>query len=138
MGDTSSLTITFAKRDLPQFNEVLKDKMWNGKWWDEVWEEEGRQISCYVSEANYGWVNEIEQLAEKGLTFEAYQGSGDSYGPCVCACFQGDLLVCDSNQDGTPVVAYRKDDNVVGIENARKYWSLYEQVLSYINEPQNP
>jgi len=63
MSDTCYLQISFPRKDLPKFNEVLKDELYDGVFWDDDVGNE-YQVDAIIYEANYGWYKEIEALAK--------------------------------------------------------------------------
>jgi len=128
MGDRCYLEIEFSRNDLPRFNEILKDKLWDGVFWDEENGDELKVVAV-VYEANYGWYDEIRALARAGLTFTVYHGAGGAYGPCVYACYKGDLVGCSADCDGNPVVPVTRGSlHKVAYQDCLKYWKLVEKI----------
>ena len=103
MSNTCFLEITFPKADLPKFNKILKKEIYNNVFWDDEIGDDNH-IHAIIYEANYGWYNEIHALAAAGLTFTVSTGPGGDYGPCIYACYQGDLVECSADWDGNPVI----------------------------------
>jgi len=108
MSDTCWFNISFPRADLPKFNKVLEDQMWRGQFRDEDNGDDG-EVNAIIYEANYGWYEEIQRLAKAGLTFTVSHGAGGEYGPCVYACYQGDLVACSADWVGNPIVPVGKD-----------------------------
>ena len=125
MSDTCWLNIEFRKEDLPKFNEVLE---YENEFWDEAQLDE-EEIRATVYEANYGWYNEIQDLAKAGLTFTVSHGAGGEYGPCVYACYKGDLAGCSADWGGTPVVPVAKEGVDEGyLEECMRYYRILKRV----------
>jgi len=102
--------------------------MWKGQFWDEEEGDDG-EINATIYEANYGWYEEIHALAEAGLTFTVSHGAGGEYGPCVYACYEGDLVGCSADWEGTPVVPVGKNGmNQRHLKNAGKYYRIVEEI----------
>lgn len=134
MRDRCWLEMRFPRKDLPRFNEILKDKLWEGVFWDEENGDE-REVFAVVHEANYGWYDEIRALARAGLTFAASHGAGGEYGPCVYACYKGKLVGCSADWDGNPVVPVTRGClHKVAYENCLKYWKLMEKIETEIQQ----
>jgi len=118
----------FPRTDLPKFNKVLKDELWDGVFWDEENGDDG-QVNAIIYEANYGWYVEIQALAKAGLTFTVSHGAGGTYGPCVYACYKGDLVSCSADWDGNPVAPVGKDGvDEKALEACMKYQRLVEMM----------
>lgn len=128
MGDRCWLNITFPRVDLPKFNEVLADRMWKGQFWDEE-DGDDSKVNAIIYEANYGWYDEVQALAEAGLTFTVSHGAGGEYGPCVYACYEGDLVGCSADWEGNPVAPVYKDGvDRKALEACMKYHQLVEMI----------
>ena len=129
MSDTCYLHITFPRKDLPKFNEVLKDELYDGVFWDEDIGDE-YQVDAIIYEANYGWYDQIQALARAGLTFSAYHAAGSEYGPCVYACYKGELVMCSADWDGNPVVPIPPSGGVPIDDylHCRRYWELVSKI----------
>ena len=131
MSDTCWLNMTFPRKDLPAFNKVLKDQIWDNGHETAFWDEDNGDdslVDAIIYEANYGWYDEIQALAKAGLSFLVGHGAGGEYGPCAYACYQGDLAECSTDYDGNPVAVVNSDGTVTGVENCMKYHRLVERV----------
>jgi len=149
MGDRCWLQISFPKKELPRITEAL-NKNWadrfkssttlniapddyEDEWWDEK-SEDGDWVEAHVYEANYGWYGELHVLAEAGLTFTVSHGSGGEYGPCVYACYKGDLVECSADWNGCPVAAVGPD----GVDEKELADCLrYHRLMSKMKEDRN-
>lgn len=128
MSDTCSLTLQFARKNLEKFNEVLKNEIWNDTFWDEDQGDE-QEVMAIIYEANYGWYDQLQSLAKEGQTFTAEHGSGSEYGPCACACYQGNRVDVSTNEDGTPFVAAPNGKvSEKDLDNVRKYYEILEKI----------
>jgi len=108
--------------------------MWKGQFWDEEEGDDG-EVNATIYEANYGWYEEIHALAEAGLTFTVSHGAGGEYGPCVYACYQGDLVECSADWDGNPVAPVGKDGvDKKALEACMKYHRLVEKMEAEIQK----
>jgi len=130
MSDTCWFEIEFRREDLPKFTKVLEKYVWDGCWWDEDQSEpEDKTIVAVVYDANYGWYDELQSLAAEDLSFTVRHDSGGAYGPCVYACYKGDMVECNSDQEGNPCVpVYRDGIDEVALEQCRKYWELGKKI----------
>jgi len=134
MGDRCWLRIEFSKHDIEKFNEVLKDQIYDGTWWDEF-EPVGEHISAQVDEANYGWWTEMESLKNAQLTFRMSHGAGGGYGSGTAVCYMGKLIDMDTNHEDQPVVVVDKNGpELYGIEQAQKYFELSEHIDAYFKD----
>ncbi|MBW1930271.1 MAG: hypothetical protein JRJ13_14105 [Deltaproteobacteria bacterium] len=129
MSDTCYLHITFPRKDLPKFNEVLKDELYDGVFWDEEMGDE-HQVDAIIYEANYGWYDQVQALARAGLTFSVSHGAGAEYGPCVYACYKGELVMCSADWDGNPVIAIPRSGGVPIDDylHCKRYWELVSRI----------
>ena len=104
MSDTCCLNIKFLRKDLPAFNKVLENQIWGDEhvFWDE---DNGDDvlIDATVFEANYGWYDEIRNLAVAGLTFLSNHGEGSYYGRYAYVCYKGNLAECEVDFNNNPV-----------------------------------
>ena len=125
MSDTCWLMTEFREEDLPKFNEVLE---YEHEFWDEADLDE-EKIQATIYEANYGCYDEIKKLAEAGLTFTVSHRAGGEYGPCVYACYKGDLVECSADWDGTPVVTVTEGGvNKRGLEECMRYHQILRKI----------
>jgi len=129
MSDTCYLQISFPRKDLPKFNEVLKDELYDGVFWDDDVGNE-YQVDAIIYEANYGWYKEIEALAKAGLTFSVSHGAGAEYGPCVYACYKGEMVVCSADWNGHPVVSIPPSGEIPEnqYQDCKRYWELISKI----------
>lgn len=84
-----------------------------------------------ISEGSYGCTDEIKKMAKARLTFHGRHGSGGSYGSMCFACLDGDLVECDTNNNGFPVAQVHEGGAVDDRdkERALKYWRLYGTIM---------
>lgn len=128
MGDTCSLNLRFARKDLEKFNEVLKDEIWNGTFWDED-QGDDEEVMAIIYEANYGWNNQLEKLVIASLTFIAEHSAGSEYGPMAFACYQGDYTEISIDVGSTPMVAAPNGCvDEVGLDIIRKYYKILDKI----------
>ena len=139
MGDRTWFNITFAKRDLEKFNEVLKSKMWDGTWWDDL-DEDGNRLSAQVDEANYGWYSEVEQLVDAGLNFTAEHGDGGDYGPACYVSYEDKYEDVQVGHNLGFVVSVNSDGTVdqKALDAVKRYRELCEKVDEYIKSSPPP
>jgi len=137
MSDRCWLKIEFSEHDLEKFNEVLKDQIWDGTWWDElmVKEDESAMETAEVHAANYGWYTEMERLKNAKLTFRMFHGAGGDYGPGTAVCYMGKMIEMDTNREEQVVVTVTKNGpDSYEVEQAQKYFELSEKIDLYFNE----
>jgi len=137
MGDRCWLRIEFSPHDLDKFNEVLKNQIWHGAWWDEIDDEGGddRPMCVQVHEANYGWWSEMEMFKNAKLTFRMFHGSGGGYGSGTAACYMGKMIEMDTNHEDQPVVIVdKRGPDVVQVQLAREYFELSEKIDLYFKD----
>jgi len=137
MGDRCWLRIEFSKHDLDKFNEVLKDQIWDGAWWDVIDDEggDGKPMSVQVDEANDGWYTEMELLKNARLTFRMFHRAGGNYGSGTAACYMGEMIEMDTNHEDQPVVVVDKNGaEFYGLEQAREYFALSEKIDAYFKD----
>jgi hypothetical protein len=133
MGDTCWLKIELKRSDLPKFREILNREE---DWWDERLNSgDNAIVICIVNAAGDGWVKEIKQFADAGLSFLIEYASGKGYGPGVYVGYAGDIVECNSDMDGTPVVQVRE----AGIDHDSlkiciRYWEEVAKVREYFQE----
>ena len=128
MSDTCWLRINFARKDLDKFNEVLKDEIYNGEFWDEE-DGDDEEIMATIYEANHGWCREIESLAKAGLTFTVEHSAGAEYGPCAYACYHGECIDVSTDNDGTPtVIAPKGCVDEKGLSQVKKYYEILDKI----------
>ena len=60
-------------------------------------------VSFDMDEVNYGAYQDWIALAEAGLTFTGWHGTGADYGPEVYVCFEGQMYSAPSTPDGYPL-----------------------------------
>ena len=130
MSDTCGFEIEFRREDLPKFTKVLDKHVYEGQWWDEDRSEpDDKMIVAVVYEANYGWYDELQSLAAENLSFTARHGDGGEYGPCVYACYEGDMVECNSDQEGNPnVPVYKEGVDEKALEYCMGYWELVQKI----------
>lgn len=133
MGDSCWFQISFARKDLDRFKEVLKDEAEDddGRFWDEEWYKPGDdKMTVVIDDANYGWSDQLEMLAKAHLTFHGEHAAGGTYGPMAFVCFKGEFVDVNTDHDGTPTVAVPKRGIVSGDELARvnRYYVLLEKI----------
>ena len=143
MSDTAWFGITFKTSDLEKINEVLKDEMWNGKWWDEAWE---NSVDCSsgskcptmtanIYEANYGGVRITDALIKANIPFGAAYGSGGSYGPGAIVFYEGEQEEMSTDIEGSPVVVVDKDGvSENELQQAKRFYKILDQVQEYFKE----
>ena len=132
MSDACYLRMIFPKKDLPKFNEILEKHIYKGTFWDEEDGDVGI-VDAVIEEANYGWHDEIQQLAKAGLTFNAITGAGSNYGPAVRMCYKGEMVECDANWEHSPVVTVsRLGCNEDALKKCKHYWELYDRMMDDI------
>ena len=134
MSDIAWFGITFKTSDLEKINEVLKDEMWNGKWWDEVWSD-GPAMTANIYEANYGGVRITDALIKANIPFDATYGSGGSYGPGAIVFYEGEQEEMSTNIEGSPVVVVNKDGvSENGLQQAKRFYKILDQAQEYFKE----
>ena len=127
MGDRCWLNISFARKDLEKFTEVLKNEVYDGAFWDE---ENGteEEVFAIIYEANYGWYDQLQSLAKERLTFAAEHGAGSDYGPCAYACYLGEMIDVSTDMDSTPTVSVSKNGiNGAELSNVKKYYEILDK-----------
>ena len=124
MGDRTWVNIQFMEKDLEKFNKVLINEIWGDDkvWWDDVEISDGI-VFAQLWDANYGWYEQIETLANAGLTFDGGSGPGDNYSPEAFASYKGNYMSVITDYDGFPTVRVEDDGNISqsGLKNVRDY-----------------
>jgi hypothetical protein len=117
VGDRCYISIKFRRADLPIFEEIL------GK---DVFEEldGGAQIVVGShAEANYGWTQELEELAQRNIPFSGFHGKGSEYSAEVFAACNGLFAEVFSDEQG---------DVMIYIDNTGKiHKRAKERVMEY-------
>ena len=133
MSDTCWLRLSLPRKDLAKFNKVLKDKVYNDGFWDEDHSEENdRNIDAIIYDANYGWSDEILELAKAGLTFSGEHSAGSEYGPMAFACYKGELIDVNTDHEGTPTITVPQRSTIHEGEMSKvnRYYDLLEKVMN--------
>ena len=99
MGDRCSVRLQYLKSDEPVVMDVLGVDMFNTEY-----HADGDAV-CDVEEVevNYGWYNQFEELASKGVQFTGSHGAGGDYGSRVFVGTGGRVIYLDTNSDGDPI-----------------------------------
>ena len=124
MGDTCWFEMTVAKKDVEKVNEA----MFNGDpdYWDEV--DNNGTVTLISYEANYGYCDELDRLAETGIVFEGSHGSGGEYEAGLFACC-GKKYIAVTAIDSTPVVAVSRNGvNEAGLTRVQEYYVVCDLV----------
>ena len=128
MSDTCWLELIFARKDLDKFNELLKDEIWEGTFWDEDIGDESI-VHAIIHEANRGWSIYIPPKFNSGLTFHGSHSAGGNYGPMAFACYKGDYADVGSDVEGTPMIRVHKGGiDVQEYKWALKYYAILERI----------
>ena len=135
MSDTCRLRLVFPRRDLPQFNEILKEHIKvNGIFWDM---DEGDDVLARVliEHAKDGWYYELLDLADAKLTFLANAGSCDAVDPTIYACFEGSLEYCRVENVLHPVIeVFFNGYDQSFYDECCKYGQILEMVNTRFND----
>lgn len=135
MSDSCGLTIIFRRDELKEFNEVLKDEIWNKVFWNEDHGDD-TEVIAVIYEAGYGWNKELEELTKAGLTFYGDHSDGGDYSACTFAGHKGKSQTITSDRDGCPVVTVPESLQIPEDElnDVKEYWELYGKAVEYIEK----
>ena len=125
MGDRCYLEITYRKDDHAAFQKILGYKDC-GKWHDGVIQENDTWIHVFAEEANYGLMTDRETIAQDGIPFFGWHGSGGDYETCLFAAANGEMAdVVGSDEE--PRVRLMEDGS---IDPKELEWGMtYYQIL---------
>lgn len=137
MSDTCCLNVKFLRKDLPAFNKVLKDRIWDNA--HVFWSEDNGDdvlVDATILEANYGWYSEIRNLAAAGLTFLSNHGEGSYYGRYAYACYKGDLVGCKIDFNDNPVCIVNETGKLDGDEYNKciSYYDIKEKCIKLFKQ----
>lgn len=142
MGDRCFVTVEFRSKDFENICETLKDRLW----FDKLFNHNGNELSqmptndmkiqAEIKGANYGWIKQLELLAEKNIMVIVKNEQGDSY-PA------GITVTCNNRAwgvdmlDGNFIMPYRyKDGKILIHKNDKKaavaFFEVYENVEKYL------
>lgn len=114
MGDRCYLQLTVRKADYDthglegDFDQVVTEDDENGV------------ITVAESEANYGYVTELEEWANKGIPFYGEHCAGAEYGACCFACDGKEYVIVPCNESNMPVVAVDPVDGSINEPNLQE------------------
>ena len=123
MGDRTWVNITYAKADE---KAVLEAFGWSKDARRSLNTEEHDGIAtAYFYEVNWGGLNEMMDLAKKGVTFTAHAGAGGSYGESLNVGYRGEFMEASAHE-GEPACLVRENGKAdrEGMEHIRTYIRL--------------
>lgn len=79
MGDRCYLEIRLHDKDVKRFCEIVKEGD-PEDWACNIDHADGNSKTYCVDEVNYGWYDELTDVAAAGIIFSGYHGHGGNYG----------------------------------------------------------
>ena len=103
MGDRCWLSIRTRAEDAERFSQAFG---WGEKFedWLQEFEQNGKTVSGFLSEVNYGAQTQLECAARLGAVFSGEHGEGGSYGAARFAGIDGKYHEYEVGHDGDPCV----------------------------------
>lgn len=103
MGDRCWLSIRTRAEDAERFFQAFG---WGEKFedWLQDFEQNGKTVSGFLGEVNYGAQTQLEQAAQAGAVFSGEHGEGGSYGAARFAGIDGKYHEYEVGHDGDPCV----------------------------------
>ena len=132
MGDRCYFSMRVLKKDKETVGKIMFGEDWvrypSGPWCIEDDNGDGT-ITLIQDEADYGYLDQRQALAEAGMVFEGYHEPGGEYGENVFACFNGKHVQAVA-VEAAPVAFVDKDGSVEedSLKDAKEYYELFEQV----------
>lgn len=140
MGDRCYLAITLRNSDLNAFGKAA-GFVDGEEWWDDVDDGDpgaafadgrlnGSPVTLIVEEANYAWLNELQDAAAAGIPFYGYHGSGSEYTHGVFASDGENYDDMNTTDTGLPYIEYDLEtgepvNEAADLEYLREYRDLY-------------
>ena len=94
MGDRCWFRLTCLRKDLPGFREFIVEEF-DDEYYKKLllnFTNDYDEVDLEIEEMNYGGENEVQELAEKKLTFFVDTGRGGNYDEEEKCCFFGELV----------------------------------------------
>ena len=121
MGDRCYVTVVCKQDDREAFEELGLDP-------DCGTDREAPVVTLAAAEMNGGASDEMEHLAEQGLTFDYASDAGDEYGPALMVAHAGAWQVVERVHDSRcPAVTVVDADGTLNegmLRDARAYWRI--------------
>jgi hypothetical protein len=133
MGDSCYFKMTVLKEDVKQINEIMFGDDSDGCW-AEVDDNNDGTVTLIDYDANYGYHDQREKLAEAGIIFEGFHGPGGEYGECHFACYDGSHIAVSSVEGGPVVSVSRSGANEEALKCVHKYYATLDSVEKHFKD----
>ena len=125
MGDRCYVTVVCKQDDREAFEDLGLDQEWGTDGAAPV-------VSLAAAEMNGGASDEMEHLAEQGLTFDYASDAGVDYGPALMVAHAGEWQLVERVHDSRcPAVSVTDADGTLNqgmLRDARAYWRIKTRV----------
>jgi hypothetical protein len=134
MGDRCYLEFWCLERDSQKFAEALKDPDF-GAWFQGTDRGVGQVV---IEEANYGWYDELGEMAANDCAFHGWHSSGSDYPPCLFAAFNKHVVQVQADFQGHTVARVGRDGAISqqDLDDVREFYEVLEQVEEYFKAHQ--
>lgn len=135
MSDCCWFSMSILKADRDKATGIMFGKEWTEYTWSGEDDNKDGTVTLVEYDADYGYMDRREKLAEARVPFEGQYGPGGEYGEAVFASHGGqhvDVVAVD----GLPVVIVYEDGEVdkAGLETAREYYLVLKRAQEYFSE----
>ena len=140
MGDRCYLSMRFRKVDTPRVCEFFDEDL--ATFERGLTDNQDGTVTLEENEANYGYSDVRDCMAQAGIIFEGFHGAGDDYGEALFCSFDGVSYDADSIfQSGDPAVSVDRDTgeiNEAQLNRVREFVEARKKALAYLaaDQPQ--
>lgn len=129
MSDYCYVEVTVSEEDKDIAINTIKD-------YNEITHNNDGTINIIVYKGDYGLADELQKLANNGVNFVYSHEAGGNYGPCVGACVNGEIVECNADFDGNPVVTFPPTYQISQkeIDICKKYYSTLKKFYNIVKQ----